>query len=219
MLTRKQWGWFFTALSCTIFFVVLTVTLLCVDVQSTATGPIGWATINLWWRDLLGVQSVWHLISDIIVGVTLLALVGMLVWQFVIILRGKSLRALTLHWWVFDITIIVLGLCYLLFQFVVINYRPILLDGIAEVSYPSSHILLVATLWPLILCTCWYNLSSTTWRRICVIGGLVLMTVGVIARLYCGYHWFTDVVGGLLLSVVLWTWSQFFVQYKLPVNY
>ena len=218
MLIRKQWGWFFTALSCTIFFVVLTVTLLCVDVQSAATGPIGWATINLWWRDLLGVQNIWHLISDIIVGVTLLALVGMLVWQFVIILRGKSLRALTLRWWVFDITIIVLGLCYLLFQFVVINYRPIVLDGIAEVSYPSSHILLVATLWPLILCMCRQGIKSLTWRRILLICGWLMLVLGVIARLCCGYHWFTDVLGALLLSTVLVTWFQFFAQYKLPAN-
>lgn len=217
-MSKQKIGWWLTAVCCTILFLVLTVSLLLVDVQSAGAQTVGWASLNFWWHDLISVQHGWHIVSNIVATVTLLALCAMVVWQFIIMLRGKSFRAFLKQWLAFDITVILLVLCYVLFQIVVVNYRPIMIDGMAEVSYPSSHILLFATLLPLIVCECWHNVPSKVWRRVIAVSALVLMVVGIVARALCGYHWLTDSVGALLLSAALVAWYKVMTQYKLPAR-
>lgn len=212
MQKQKSRLWILTAGIVTAVFVVFTVVVASVDVQSDGVQQIGCATVNFWWRDLIGVSNVWHLISDIIVGLTLVALASFLVWQLVLICRARSWRALTLPWWVFDIVLVVLGLCYLFFQIVVVNCRPILIGNVAETSYPSSHILLIITLWPAIITTLKRTLSQRVWCRVITVLGIAMMTIGVVARTLCGYHWLTDIIGGILLGATLTCWHQSAIQ-------
>ena len=211
MCKHKRQSWFLIATTLTVFFVVFTLTLKLVDMQSDSSQFIGWASINIWWRDLIGVHFSWHIISHFIALISLLVLTGILIWQVITVFHRRKLSALTRNWWVFDITLLALGLSYLLFQIVAINYRPIQVDGAIEISYPSSHSLLITTTWLLIIFRLRREIQSQTWRRILIIVGWTLMLTGVIARLLCGYHWFTDIVGGVLLGTVFAAWYQAFV--------
>ena len=109
-----------------------------------------------------------------------------------------------------DCSILVLGgfyivvmAMYLLFEEVAINYRPVLIDGNLEASYPSSTTMLALCVLP----TAMMQLKS----RICHIAvrRAVLVTLGaltafmVVGRLLSGVHWLTDIIGGVLLSVGL----------------
>lgn len=122
---------------------------------------------------------------------------------FVQLLKRKSLCSI-------DYDIIILGIYYciviafyLVFEVIPINYRPILIEGVMEVSYPSSTTLLVLCVMP--------SLSEQLNRRLRNIGlkkaihilNVFFTALMVIGRLFSGVHWVTDIVGGILLSIGL----------------
>ncbi len=219
IMTKRGWRWFIIALILTAVFVAFTITVKYVGTQNIGTQTIGWAAINLWWHDLVGVQNFWQITSHIFAAVTLIILVMFLVWQALALLRRKSFRAVPRHWWFFDLTLIALALCYIVFQIMVINFRPLLIDGVAELSYPSSHVLLLATLWPVFMLTLSREVKSRTWLRVASIIGVIVMVVGIIARTLSGYHWLTDILGGILLGLTLTAWYQTMTaRYDLPAN-
>ncbi|MBR4418656.1 MAG: phosphatase PAP2 family protein [Clostridia bacterium] len=218
-MTKRWWRWFIIALILTAVFVAFTITVKYVGTQNIGTQTIGWAAINFWWRDLVGVQNFWQITSHIFAAVTFIVLVMFLVWQALALLRRKSFRAMPHHWWFFDLTLIALALCYIVFQIMVINFRPLLIDGVVELSYPSSHVLLLATLWPVFILTLSREVKNRTRLRVASIIGVIVMVVGIIARTLSGYHWLTDILGGILLGIVLTAWYQTLtVRYNLSVN-
>ena len=92
---------------------------------------------------------------------------------------------------------------YLLFEYVVINYRPVLIGGILEASYPSSTTVLVMCVMPTAMLQCNSRIKNRL-LRICVLSFIAAFTVFMIlGRLISGVHWFTDIVGGMLLSAGL----------------
>lgn len=98
--------------------------------------------------------------------------------------------------------IIVMAL-YLLFEVFVINYRPVLIDGHLEASYPSSTTMLVLCVIPTAMMQLNSRILNQTFRKV-ILGFLVIFTAFmVIGRLISGVHWFTDIVGGILLSTGL----------------
>lgn len=98
--------------------------------------------------------------------------------------------------------IIVMAL-YLLFEVFIINYRPVLIDGHLEASYPSSTTMLVLCVIPTAMMQLNSQILNQTFRKV-ILGFLVIFTAFmVIGRLISGVHWFTDIVGGILLSTGL----------------
>ena len=187
-------------------FVLFTLLLTCVDVQSI--GPqgsaVGFATVNGWAFQLLGVHLLWYHLTDWL-GVAAIAIafgfavVGLYQW-----VKRKSLRKVDRHILVLGGFYLLVIACYLFFEKVVINCRPILMDGNLEASYPSSHTMIVVS----IMAT-----ASMAFRALCPqkkgwclavdIFAAVVIAVTVMGRLIAGVHWLTDIVGGLLLSAAL----------------
>ena len=89
------------------------------------------------------------------------------------------------------------------FEFVIINNRPILVDGQVEASYPSTHSLLVCTILGCAMVAISQKEQRKKWKisLMSVAGGLT--TIAVVCRLLSGQHWLTDIVGGVLLASVL----------------
>lgn len=186
-------------------FVLWTIMLRFVDVQPI--GPrgsaVGLAALNRYVHRVTGVHMGLYTVTDWLglIPVFLVAgfgLLGLIQW----IQRRSIFRV--------DFDILMLGIFYaavvalfLFFEICVINYRPILIDGILEASYPSSTTLLVLCVMPTAQLQFRRRISRPIPRR-CI----TLLTVGftafmVTARLISGVHWFTDIVGGMLLSAGL----------------
>jgi undecaprenyl-diphosphatase len=97
---------------------------------------------------------------------------------------------------------------------VTVNYRPVLIEGILETSYPSSTTLLVLCVMPTALMQCNQRIKNITWKR-CVSVVIITFTIFmVLGRLISGVHWFTDIVGGGLLSAGLVMMYRYFVERK-----
>ena len=92
---------------------------------------------------------------------------------------------------------------YLLFESVVINYRPVLIGGSLEASYPSSTTMLVMCVMPTAIMQLDNRIKNKLFRNIVAVAIITFIAFMVIGRLFCGVHWFTDIVGGALLSAGL----------------
>ena len=134
---------------------------------------------------------------------------GFAVWGLAQWIRRKRLRQVDFSLLALGgFYLVVLGV-YLLFETVVINYRPVLIDGYLEASYPSSTTLLVLCVMPTSVMQVRRRIQNPVWRK-----GLCLLLTAftafmVVGRLLSGVHWFSDIVGGGLLSaglVLLYRW-------------
>ena len=194
-------------------FVLWTALILLVDVKPLGQNGtnIGFATFNCWFHGLTGVHMTIYVITD------WLGLVPVFVCMFfgtmglIQLIQRKSLFCVDYDILVLGIYYIVVILGYLVFEMIPINYRPILIEGVMEVSYPSSTTLLVLSVMPTLIFQANHRLHNNMLKRFISIGTIAFSAFMVIGRLIAGVHWFTDIVGGILLSAGL------FCIYKLVV--
>lgn len=188
-----------------IAFIVWTALILLIDVQPQGQNGtnIGFATFNLWFHKLIGVHMSIYNVTDWLglVPIFVCMLFGCL--GFVQLIQRRSLFKV-------DYDIIILGIYYvvviasfLAFEIIPINYRPILIEGVMEASYPSSTTLLVLSVMPTLVFQVNRRVENHIMRR-----GVSILTTSfsafmVVGRLIAGVHWFTDIVGGILLSAGL----------------
>lgn len=183
-------------------FVLWTAAIRFVDVQ--AIGPqgstVGFATINRFVYTLTGVHSSLYIITDWLGLVPLgfamgFALLGLVQW-----IKRKHLRKV-------DYSILVLGgfylavmAAYVFFELIVVNYRPVLIGGVLEASYPSSTTMLVMCVMPTAVMQFNNRIKNRFLKRCVTCAITVFVLFMVIGRIVSGVHWFTDIIGGLLLS-------------------
>lgn len=98
---------------------------------------------------------------------------------------------------------IVMLVLYVLCDKIVVNYRPILEDGVLESSFPSSHTLLACCVCASSLLIAKYYIKKQNILRLFNYGTIVLMIILVVGRLLSGVHWLTDIIGGIIYSAVL----------------
>ena len=186
-------------------FLLWTVLVSCVDVQ--AIGPrksaVGFATMNVLFHDLTGVHMTLYTITDWLGLVPIGFMLGFAVLGLVQWVKRRKLRLV-------DLSILFLGgfylvvlAVYLLFEEWVINYRPVLIEGILEASYPSSTTMLALCIMPTAIMQLHSRLGNCILKR-SITGIMVVFTVFmVIGRFLSGVHWVSDIIGGILLSTGL----------------
>ena len=166
---------------------------------------IGFATFNYWFHRLTDVHMTIYTITD---WLGLVPLVVCLIFAgvgLIQLIKRKSLFKVDPDIIVLGVYYVVVILSYFIFEIIPINYRPILINGIMEASYPSSTTLLVLCVMPTLIEQIQRRLSSIAVKRIVTILAIAFSAFMVIGRLISGVHWFTDIVGGVLLSAGLFT--------------
>ena len=193
--------------SLVVAFVLWTVLVCFVDVR--AIGPegssVGFAALNGFVHELTGVNWFLYTITDWLGIVPIAVALGFAILGLVQLIKRKSL-------WKVDHRILALGVfyivvmaAYIFFEVVVINYRPTLIDGYLEASYPSSTTMLVMCVMPTAAMQLNVRIKNTVLRRCAVITIVAFTAFMVIGRLVSGVHWITDIIGGALLSAGLVT--------------
>lgn len=186
-------------------FVLWTVLLSFVDVR--AIGPdgssVGFAALNGYVHERIGVNIPLYTITDwlglVPIGVAFgFAMLGLAQW-----IKRKSLLKV-------DRSLLALGgfymvvlAAYIFFEIVVINYRPTLIDGYLEASYPSSTTMLVMCMMPAAMIQLHARIENDVFRRCVMISIAVFIVFMVIGRLVSGVHWLSDIIGGALISAGL----------------
>ena len=202
--------------SLVVAFVLWTILVCFVDVR--AIGPegssVGFAALNGFVHELTGVNWFLYTITDWLGIVPIAVALGFAILGLVQLIKRKSL-------WKVDHRILALGVfyivvmaAYIFFEVVVINYRPTLIDGYLEASYPSSTTMLVMCVMPTAAMQLNVRIKNTVLRRFAVIAIVVFTAFMVIGRLLSGVHWITDIIGGALLSAGLVTMYDVFGKCK-----
>ena len=93
--------------------------------------------------------------------------------------------------------------CYLIFEMIPVNYRPVLIEGRLEASYPSSTTLLVLSVMPTLVFQANRRVSNAMIRKRVEVFVIAFSVFMVIGRLISGVHWATDIIGSILLSAGL----------------
>ena len=183
-------------------FILWTILLKVVDVQpiGPSGSAVGFATINGFVHRLTDVWMPIYTITDwlglvpVFIGFGF-AIVGLCQW-----IRRRNLFKV-------DFSILILGAfyllmlaVYLLFETVVINYRPVLIYGYLEASYPSSTTLLTLCVMPTTMWQLRRRIRHVFWRRLVMVVCVLFTVFMVGGRLLAGVHWLTDIVGGAFLS-------------------
>lgn len=199
-----------------VLFILWTLIVCFVDVRPIGphNSSVGLAGINQFVHHLTGVNFLLYHITDwlglVPVGVCIgFGLLGFIQW-----IRRKNLSKV--DWSVLVLGgfyIVTIGV-YLLFENVVINYRPVLIAEVLEVSYPSSTTLLTMCVMPTAAMQFHLRLQNRALRRCVVVAILVFTAFMVLGRILSGVHWITDIIGGGLLSGGLIMMYRFITQLK-----
>ena len=186
-------------------FLLWTVAIQFVDVQ--AIGPqessVGFATINQFVHNLTGVHMSLYTITDWLGLVPLMFVMGFGTLGLIQWIKRKHLLKVDYSIFVLGGFYIVVMAVYVLFEMLVVNYRPVLIGGILEASYPSSTTMLVMCVMPTAIMQFNARIKNDVLKRYLASAITAFIVFMVIGRLISGVHWITDIIGGALLSTGL----------------
>lgn len=204
-MTKHQKNLFVSA---ALLLVFLLYTLLVVVVDAQPVGPensvVGFATINMGVHRLFGEHEAIYKISEILGYLALLtvpcfALCGLMQW-----IKRKSLFKVDYEILVLGALYITVLLSYAVFEKMIVNYRPMAVDGELEASYPSTHtvmaICVMESALPQLKRLFGENAPITRYSPLVCRSLMVLIET---TRLISGVHWLTDILGGVLLAAAL----------------
>lgn len=201
-MKKKNYRELYASVIMLLAFILWTIAVKLVDVR--AIGPegsdVGFAAINAYVHNLTGVHMSLYHITDWLGLVPIFVAMGFAVLGLAQWIKRKKLSKV-------DYSIFILGgfyatvmAVYVLFEAVTVNYRPVLINGFLEKSYPSSTTLLVMCVMPTAIMQLNQRIKNATVSKILssLISAFIFFMVA--GRLVSGVHWFTDIVGGALLS-------------------
>ena len=193
------------ALVCFAVFLLWTWMIHRIDLQPI--GPrgsmVGLSKINVFFHELTGVHYSLYVLTDWLGLVPIVVCIGFGILGFCQWIRRKSIRKV-------DADILVLGMYYLVvmaafvfFEKCIVNYRPVLIDGVLEASYPSSTTLLVICVMSTAIMQFRLRIKRHVIKQVLIIPCRIFTLLMVVFRFLSGVHWFTDIIGGILLSLAL----------------
>ena len=205
----KTYGrrYLFTGCMLIALFILWTILIQIVDVQPIGANgtSVGFAIWNSWFHELTGVHMTLYILTDWLGLVPIFICMIFAGIGFVQLVRRRSFFKVDYDILLLGIYYVIVIFSYLIFEMIPINYRPILIDGILEASYPSSTTLLVLCVVPTLIERTSRKLkqSKVKWlkvNRLTRLFAICFSAFMVLGRLVSGVHLFTDIVGAILFS-------------------
>lgn len=220
MKTKEKTSFIFGIMNI-ILFAIWTILIQMIDVQPIGAkgSEVGFATINSWFHSLTGVNMTIYTITDWsgLVPVFICMIFGFV--GLIQLIKRKNLLKVDFDIRILGVYYVIVILCYLIFEMYPINYRPILINGFMEASYPSSTTLLVLCVMPTLVFQVNQRLKNDKIKRIICIITIGFSLFMVVGRLISGVHWLTDIIGSVLLSVGLFYLYKGTVLWNSMKNY
>lgn len=188
-----------------IMFILFTLMVKFIEVKPIGpqNSSVGLATLNGWVHNLFGVNMTLYNITDWASVLTLPIMLGFAILGLYQLIKRRSLFKV-------DSSILVLGgfyiivlAWYLFFEYCIVNYRPVLINGFLEASYPSSTTMLVMCVMPTAMMQFSRLIRNNKAKKITNVFCGIFTGLMVMGRLLSGVHWVTDILGGALLSTAL----------------
>ena len=202
-----------------LFIIAVVYTLLVKYYDVRSIGPkdssVGFGGINELVHKTLPYNETWYKITKYLGIIPFLICAFYGLQGLIQLIKYKSLKKVDKRLIYLLVFYILMGITYIFFEKVIINYRPVLEDGVLEASFPSSHTLLAICICASSLLISKYYIKDKAILK--VFDGLtyLLMIVLVVGRLISGVHWLTDILGGIIISTFLvFLYYSFIYTYK-----
>lgn len=205
---RKLW----VAIGFFIAFIIWTAAICFVDLR--AIGPkkstVGFATLNGFVHERIGANMALYVVTDWLGIVPLVFCLGFAILGLVQWIQRKKIFKVDSSLLILGVFYVMVIAAYFFFEAVVINYRPVLIDGCLEASYPSSTTMLVLCVMPTANMQLQRRIKNALLRKIVGFSIFAFLVFMVMGRIFAGVHWITDIIGGGLLSaglVTAYSWA------------
>lgn len=145
----------------------------------------------------------WYKISDIILlasiaAIVVFAILGLCQW-----VNRKSLKKVDKPLIAMFLPLIAISITYFVFdKFLIWNTRP---NGSGEPSFPSTHVMVVATIFLCIAIILPRYIRSKFAYILLDAMMLILLTLVCVGRVVSNMHWISDVIGGLIFAGIFAT--------------
>ena len=185
--------------------VIYTILVKYVDVAPIGpkASSVGFSTLNKFVFNFLGRSNIWYNITEVLGMISILiALFYALIGLYKLI-KNKSILKIDKEIIILGIFYFVVLLVYLFFEKVIINYRPVLVKGVLEASYPSSH-----TMLSICICLSAMIINNKLYKNMRISKiintlSIIIMITTTVGRLLSGMHWISDILGGIIISICL----------------
>ena len=163
---------------------------------------VGFSTINAKISNLIGSHMTVYKVTELLGLVVILIVAAYGIFGLYQLIKKKSLFKVDKELYILGGLYVSMALVYVFFEKFIINYRPILIEGELEASYPSSHTILA-------LCICISSLIvskdylGSKYLKITNVLTILLLLGVLGGRVLSGVHWISDIVGGILISATL----------------
>ena len=187
-----------------IIWIILIKTVDVDDIGPAGTS-IGLSHINKAVFETIGTHKAWYLITEAL-GIFAICVAGIFaLLGLVQLIKGKGLKSVDREIIALGgLYAIVIGL-YIIFEQLVVNYRPVIMEGATapEASFPSSHTMMTCVVMGSAMLLMEKYIKHDTLRHALWLVCAIVLVITVAGRLLSGIHWFTDIVGGVLISMTL----------------
>lgn len=185
--------------------IIFTLLIIFVDKQNIGANnsSVGLSGLNNIFLEWFSFNEIFYKLTEIF-GIVILAIaMCYMILAFVQLIKRKSIKKIDCELLILALFYVGLIIIYLIFELAKINFRPVLLDGELEASYPSSH-----TLLAVFICTTsiFVNNKIFSNRHIRIILSTATCLIGIfviIGRIISGVHWITDIIGAILIATTL----------------
>ncbi len=187
---------------CILFIVLIkSFDVAAIGPQDTA---VGFSHLNQAFHNWTGTNMLWYRITEICGYLAILLALGFVALGAVQLFTRRSFMKVDPQIYAIGGLLVAIAVLYVLFEKVIINYRPIIMPGDTEpeASFPSSHTMLSCCVFGGALLLLPKYCKGLT-LRIGQIVLSVLLVITVVGRLVSGVHWLTDIMGGVLISLFL----------------
>ena len=188
-----------------ILFSVFTILVMFVDVR--AIGPygssVGLAGVNQYVWNITGVNMIWYHITDWLGFAGIFTALGFSVLGLIQLIKRKSFKKVDADIYILGAFYILVIALYCFFETFIVNYRPVLINGYLEASYPSTHTMIICSIMGTAILQWRDRIHNKPLQITLIVLSIAVIFITVAGRLISGVHWFSDIIGGLFLSGAL----------------
>lgn len=152
----------------------------------------------------------WELISNIILIVSILTFVLFAGLGLYELIKTKSFKKLDPRYQWYPLPFVLMTIVYFLFTYVfILNTRP---NGSGEVSFPSTHVMVVTTIFFVVTIILPKYIKNKRTRLCIEILMAIMISITAVGRVMSEMHWPSDVIAAIVFAFLFSETYYYIVQ-------